>query len=158
MAHQAVHEARPWLRHYEPGVPHTIAYPPHPLHRLLDDAADRFPERPAVSFFGRDLTYRALRTLADRFAAGLHALGLQPGDRVSLHLPNCPQFVIAYYGTLKAGGVVVPFNPLYVEREITEQLVDSGATIAVTLDLFAGRVAGDSAGWDDARLQRPYRR
>ncbi len=141
MAEQALLEVRPWLRHYEPGVPQTIPYPARPLQSLLDAAADRFPDRPAITFFGRDLTYRTLRTLADRFAAGLRALGLQAGDRVSLHLPNCPQFVIAYYGTLKAGGVVVPFNPLYVEREIAEQLVDCGVTIAVTLDLFAGRVA-----------------
>lgn len=134
-------EKRPWLKHYEPGVPHTIAYPSRPVQHLLDDTADRYPDRPAVTFFGRDLTYRELRDLADRFAGGLRALGLQAGDRVSLHLPNCPQFVIAYYGTLKAGGVVVPFNPLYVEREIAQQLADSGATIAVTLDLFLERVA-----------------
>lgn len=139
-------ETRPWLRHYEPGVPQSISYPSHPVQHLLDDTADRFPDRPAVTFFGRDLTYRELRDLADRFAGGLRALGLQPGDRVSLHLPNCPQFVIAYYGTLKAGGVVVPFNPLYVEREIAAQLADCGATIAVTLDLFLDRVKAAGAG------------
>ncbi|MBI3997637.1 MAG: long-chain fatty acid--CoA ligase [Armatimonadetes bacterium] len=146
MSHQTLLEARPWLRHYEPGVPHTIAYPARPLQHFLDDAAARFPDRPAVTFFGRDLTYRDLRDLADRFAGGLRALGLQPGDRVSLHLPNCPQFVIAYYGTLKAGGVVVPFNPLYVEREIAAQMADCGATVAVTLDLFADRVLAARAG------------
>lgn len=139
-------QSRPWLRHYEPGVPRTIAYPTRPLQHLLDDAAERYPNRPAVTFFGRDLTYRALRDLADRFAGGLLELGLRRGDRVSLHLPNCPQFVIAYYGTLKADGVVVPFNPLYVEREIAGQLTDSGASIAVTLDLFAGRVMAAGAG------------
>lgn len=143
---QALREARPWLRHYEPGVPHTIAYPPGPLQYLLDDAAKRFPNRPAVTFFGCDLPYSTLRDLADRFAAGLRGLGLQPGDRVSLHLPNCPQFVIAYYGVLKAGGIVVPFNPLYVEREVADQLKDSGAKIAVTLDLFLGRVEAARAG------------
>lgn len=139
-------DSRPWLRHYEPGVPKTIAYPTRPLQHLLDDAAARFPNRPAVTFFGRDLTYRALRDLADRFAGGLRALGLQSGERVSLHLPNCPQFVIAYYGTLKAGGVIVPFNPLYVEREIAGQLADCGASIAVTLDLFAERVMAAKTG------------
>jgi len=133
-------DERPWLRHYEPGVPHTLAYPARPVQHLLDESAERFPARPAVTFFGRDLTFRDLRDLADRFAGGLRALGLQAGGRVSLHLPNCPQFVIAYYGTLKAGGVVVPFNPLYVEREVAAQLADSGAVIAVTLDLFLARV------------------
>jgi len=140
MANEALLEARPWLRHYQPGVPHTIAYPRRPVQSLLDDAAARFPHRPAVTFFGRDLTYQALRALADRFAGGLRALGVRPGDRVSLHLPNCPQFVIAYFGTLKAGGVVVPFNPLFVEREVAQQLADCGATVAVTLDLFLSRV------------------
>lgn len=146
MAEQTGLEARPWLKHYQAGVPQTIAYPARPLQHLLDEAAERYPNRPAVAFFRRDLTYREISHLADRFAGGLRSLGLRPGDRVSLHLPNCPQFVIAYYGTLKAGGVVVPFNPLYVEREIAAQLTDCGATIAVTLDLFAQRVAAARAG------------
>lgn len=151
MNNRSPSESRPWLRHYEPGVPETIAYPDRPLQHLLDGAAERYPDRPAVTFFGRDLTYKTLRDLADRFAGGLRALGLQPGERVSLHLPNCPQFVIAYYGTLKAGGVVVPFNPLYVEREIAAQLADCGAVIAVALDLFAERVRAAKAG---SRLKR----
>jgi len=132
--------ARPWLRHYPPDVPPTLSYPTHPLQHLLDGAAARAPDRPAVTFFGRTLTYRALRDLSDRFAGGLQRLGFRPGDRVSLHLPNCPQFVVAYYGTLKAGGIVVPCNPLYTAREVTGQLADCGATWAVTLDLFADRV------------------
>ncbi|MDR7532173.1 MAG: long-chain fatty acid--CoA ligase [Armatimonadota bacterium] len=130
-------DARPWLRHYPPGVPPTLSYPARPLQH---DAAARFPDRPAVTFFGRTLRYRALRGLVDRFAGGLVRLGLRPGDRVSLHLPNCPQFVIACYGVLKAGGVVVPCNPLYTPREVAEQLADCGATWAITLDLFADRV------------------
>ncbi|MGH2375202.1 MAG: AMP-binding protein, partial [bacterium] len=108
MSDQALLQARPWLRHYQPGVPQTIAYPSRPVQHLLDDTVDRHPDRPAVTFFGRDITYRELRALANQFAGGLRGLGLQTGDRVSLHLPNCPQFVIAYYGTLKAGGVIVP--------------------------------------------------
>jgi long-chain acyl-CoA synthetase len=79
--------------------------------------------------------------MAGRFAAGLVRLGVRPGDRVALHLPNCPQFLIAYYGTLAAGAVVVPFNPLYVEREIAHQLADSGAEVSVTLDVLYPRVA-----------------
>lgn len=99
-----------------------------------------------MTFFGRDLTFPELRDLSDRFAGGLRALGLQSRDRVSLHLPNCPQFIVAYYGTLKAGGIVVPFNPLYVEREVAVQMADCGATIAVTLDLFVDRVRAARAG------------
>ncbi len=127
-------------------MPHHVDYPTRPLQHLLDDAAAQFPDHPAVTFFGRDLTFRELRLLADRFAGGLRALGLQAGDRVSLHLPNCPQFVIAYYGALKAGGIVVPFNPLYVEREVATQMIDCGATMAVTLDLFLDRVRAARTG------------
>jgi long-chain acyl-CoA synthetase len=132
---------RPWLRFYEPGVAASLTYPPVGLHSLLDETAARYGDRPAAVFFGATLTYRTLQTLATKFAGALHRLGVQPGDRVSLHLPNCPQFLIAYYGALQAGAIVVPFNPLYVEREIEHQLIDSGAEIAVTLDLIYPRLA-----------------
>jgi len=134
-------EQRPWLRSYEPGVPHTLDYPRAAVPSLLDEATAQFGNRTATIFFGATLTFRALQTLADRFAGALHRLGVRPGDRVSLHLPNCPQFLIAYYGALKAGAVVVPFNPLYVEREIEHQLIDSGTEVAVTLDLIYPRLA-----------------
>src|SRR5206468_6810243 len=103
--------------------------------------AAQFGDRSAAVFFGAALSYRALHTLVHRFAGALHRLGVRPGDRVSLHLPNSPQFLIAYYGALRAGAVVVPFNPLYVEREIEHQLIDSGAEVAVTLNLFYPRLA-----------------
>ncbi len=125
-----------WLKHYEPEVPHTIEYPEKPLHWALEEAARKYPDNTATIFMGAKLTYRELNDLANRFAAALADLGVKKGDRVSVHLPNCPQFVIAYYGTLKAGGVVVPTNPLYVEREIEHQLNDSGAETIVTLTKF----------------------
>jgi len=134
-------EPRPWLRFYEPGVPPTLPYPSIPVHALLDESAARFPRHTAVAFFGARLSYRTLDALTRRFAAALQRLGVGPGDRVALHLPNSPQFLIAYYGALRAGAVVVPFNPLYVEREIEHQLADSGAEISVTLDLFYPRIA-----------------
>lgn len=132
---------KPWLRFYEPGVPHSLTYPAILVPDLLDESASRFPDHTATVFFGAKLTYQELRTSVDRFAAALQRLGLKPGDRVSLHLPNCPQFVIAYYAVMKAGGVAVPFNPLYVEREIAHQLADCGAEIAVTLDMVYPRIA-----------------
>src|SRR5256886_1189413 len=132
---------RPWLRFYEPGVPHTLRYPRTSVPSLLDESAAQFGDRSAAVFFGAALSYRALHTLVHRFAGALHRLGVRPGDRVSLHLPNSPQFLIAYYGALRAGAVVVPFNPLYVEREIEHQLIDSGAEVAVTLNLFYPRLA-----------------
>ena len=134
-------EQRPWLKFYEPGVPQTLEYPEIAVSEFLDQSAARFPQHTATVFFGARLTYRRLQDLADRFAAALIRLGVRAGDRVSLHLPNCPQFLIAYYGALKAGAVVVPFNPLYVEREIEHQLNDSGTAVAVTLDLVFPKLA-----------------
>lgn len=131
----------PWLRFYEAGVPATLTYPDIPISALLDATASRAGTAPATTFFGATMSYQTLHTLAGRFAGALHQMGVMPGMRVSLHLPNCPQFVIAYYGVLKAGGIVVPFNPLYVEREIAHQLRDSGAEVAVTLDRFYPRLA-----------------
>jgi long-chain acyl-CoA synthetase len=131
-----VNPSRPWLRFYQDAVPASIKYPDVPLHGLLEDSATRYPLRPALVFFDRTINYKELNAAADRFANGLIRLGLRKGDRVALVLPNCPQFVIAFYGTLKAGGVVVPTNPLYTERELEFQLKDAGASIAVTLTKF----------------------
>ncbi|HET6781719.1 MAG TPA: long-chain fatty acid--CoA ligase [bacterium] len=132
---------RPWLRFYEPGVPHTLIYPDSTIPQFLDDTAARHPRGIGTVFFGAQLTFAELHDHARRFAGALRRLGIKPGDRVSLHLPNSPQFVIAYYGALAAGAIVVPFNPLYVEREIEHQLIDSGAEVAVTLDLLYPRLA-----------------
>ncbi|MFD0688906.1 AMP-binding protein [Actinomadura fibrosa] len=123
-----------WRRWYQPGVPTEIDIPDVPVTRLLDDAAERYPRRPALLFFGRRTSYRELREAVDRFADGLHRLGVQPGDRVALILPNCPQLVIAFYGVLRRGAIAVPHNPLYTEEEMLHQLADCGARVAVVLD------------------------
>jgi long-chain acyl-CoA synthetase len=123
-----------WRRRYQPGVPGDIDIPDIPVTRLLDDAADRYPRRPALIFFGRRLCYRELRKAVDRFADGLHRLGVQPGDRVALILPNCPQMVIAFYAVLRRGAIAVQHNPLYTEEEMLRQLADCGARVAVVLD------------------------
>jgi long-chain acyl-CoA synthetase len=131
---------RPWVAHYDPGVPATIDYQQITLCELFDQAAARFPQRVATVFHGAKLQYRQLARQIDAFAAGLQAAGLHRGDRVALMLPNIPQFVVAYFGILKAGGVVVPTNPLYTRRELEHQLSDAQATAIVTLDQFFGRV------------------
>jgi long-chain acyl-CoA synthetase len=127
---------KPWLAHYEPGVPPTLNYPAVPLHGLLEQTAERFPERAATIFFGARLSYRALNEAANRFAHALLNLGLKPSDRVALMLPNCPQFLIAFYGALKAGAVVTAVNPLYTPRELEYQLNDAEAETLVTLSKF----------------------
>jgi long-chain acyl-CoA synthetase len=127
---------KPWLAHYEPGVPPTLDYPAVPLHGLLEQTAERFPERAATIFFGARLSYRALNEAANRFAHALLNLGLKPSGRVALMLPNCPQFLIAFYGALKAGAVVTAVNPLYTPRELEYQLNDAEAETLVTLSKF----------------------
>jgi long-chain acyl-CoA synthetase len=127
---------KPWLAHYEPGVPPTLEYPALPLHGLLEQTAERYPERVATIFFGAKFTYRALNDAANRFAHALLSFGLNQGDRVALMLPNCPQFLIAFYGALKAGAVVTAVNPLYTPRELEYQLHDAEVETLVTLSKF----------------------
>jgi long-chain acyl-CoA synthetase len=131
----------PWIDRYDPGVPASCTYPDWTVTDLLRRSAARFPDRPAILFYGARITYRQLDELTSRFAAALQRLGVRPGDRVGLMLPNVPQMLIGYYGALKAGAIVMPTNPLYVSRELETQLVDSGAETLVALDLFYPRIA-----------------
>ncbi len=117
----------------KPDEQHSLA--PVSLPRLFDAAVARFADRPAIDFFGRKFTYAELGRQVDRAALGLQKLGVRHGTRVGLCLPNTPHSVIAYFAILKLGGIVVNFNPLYVEREIAQQIEDSGTTIMVTLDV-----------------------
>lgn len=114
--------------------PKTLSYPEVPAHAFLDQSADRVPNRIAIIFEGMELTFSELRELSNRFAGALHALGVSKGDRVAIHLPNCPQFVIAYYGILKVGAVFTPLSPHLVDREALAQLNDSGAETLISLD------------------------
>jgi long-chain acyl-CoA synthetase len=132
---------RPWLRHYDAGVPPSLEYPRVPLYRLLDDGAARGPRRTAARFFGRRLSYGELKQASDALAFALRGLGVSPGDRVALLLPNAPPFIIAYYGILKAGAVVVPLNPLASADELAAQLSDCGAETLITIPLFAATAA-----------------
>ena len=131
---------RPWLNHYEAGVPDTIVYPSVPLTRFLTESAGRYPDQAALLFYGRPITYRDLDAQVNQFARALLGLGLRKGDRVAIMLPNVPQCVIAYYGALKVGMVVVMTNPLYIEREIEVQMADSGAAAIVTLDFMYPKI------------------
>jgi long-chain acyl-CoA synthetase len=128
-------EHRPWFASYPEGVPRTLEpYPEKSLYSLLDEAADRFGDRAAIAFLGKHLSYAELRREVERFSAALVTLGVKPGDRVGLLLPNCPQYVIAYYATVRIGGVIVGNNPLYTRRELTHQLEDAGIEVIVVLD------------------------
>lgn len=125
-----------WFNFYEKEVPKQIEYPKVPLTRFLEDSVSKFPQNTACLFFGKRLTYSELASQVSTLAGSLKSLGVKEGSRVSIHLPNCPQFVISFYAILKLGGSVVQTNPLYVERELTHILNDSGAEAIITLDLF----------------------
>ncbi len=125
---------RPWLAHYDPGVPATLAFPDRSLAPLLDQSVRRYGARPAIEYFGASMDFTQLGALVDRFAHALVRLGVRRGDRVSLCLPNCPQFPIAFYGALKAGAVVVPTNPVYTAPELEHQFRDAGVTVAVVIE------------------------
>jgi long-chain acyl-CoA synthetase len=127
---------KPWLKFYEPHVPEHIDYPQETLPVILEEMADKYPDNPAMIFKDSVVSFREFDTTVDRFAAALQQLGVKQGDRVAVHLLNCPQFPIAYYAILRIGAVVVPCNPSYTAREMRHQLKDSGAQVIVTLSLI----------------------
>jgi long-chain acyl-CoA synthetase len=124
---------KPWLKFYEPHVPEHIDYPQATMPAVLEETARKHPDHTALIFKDAKITFHEYNQAVDRFAAALQKLGVNKGDRVAIHLPNCPQFPIAYYAVLRVGGIVVPCNPIYTAREMRHQLSDSGAEIIVTL-------------------------
>jgi len=128
-----------WLSSYPKEVPHMIDLPQIPVHQFLTDAFNEVPEKVVIHFMGRELTYKELYQSALKFANYLRSLGVEKGDRVAIMLPNCPQSVIAYYGVLYAGGIVVQTNPLYTERELQYQMADSGAKVILVMDILYPR-------------------
>jgi long-chain acyl-CoA synthetase len=139
---------RPWHEHYDHGVPTTMRYPRIPLHDLLLVPVSAFPHKPALHYAGTDITFRQLHDLVRACAAGLAEAGVAQGDRVALHLPNCPQYVIAYYAVLSIGAVVVNVNPMYTAAEIKHVLRNAEVSALVTFDLVldAVRAAARAVG------------
>lgn len=131
---------RPWVSQYDPGVRPALDYPNISLPQLLDETAERSRDHVATIFHGATIRYGSLKRQVDRFAAGLLESGVRPGDRVAVMLPNIPQFVVAFYGVLRMGAIVVPTNPLYTVHELEHQLRDAGTTAIVTLDQCFGVV------------------
>jgi long-chain acyl-CoA synthetase len=125
---------KPWFAFYPKQVPRSIDYPNITLSEALKQSAKNFPNNPAIIYFGRRISYRELDEMVDRFAAGLQDLGVKKGDRVGIQLPNIPQFVVAFYGALRAGAICVACSPLYKARELEHQLNDAGAETLVVMD------------------------
>jgi long-chain acyl-CoA synthetase len=131
----------PWLSHYDPGVPRTLApYPQRTLLDYLNDGVRERPQHPAFLFKGRSFTLAEFERTSDAFAAALASLGVKRGDRVAAMLPNCPQFFIAEFATWKLGGIFAPLNPIYTEDELAGPLTTIDAKVVVTLSSFYERI------------------
>ena len=151
---------KPWLKHYDEGVPPTIDYPQIPLDQFLTDSAAKHPNQIAIIFgaavgsrvMDAPLTYGQLDNLVNRFAANLQQKGVKKGDRVAIMLPNCPQFVITAYATWRIGGIVVCCNPLYMPPEIEHLLNDSGTETIVVMSSLYERVKSVRAETDLERV------
>ena len=120
---------RPWLAFYDQGVPKTLEYPQQTLSEILADTAQKFPDHPALYYFGTRINYGELNDKVNQFTNLLIAEGIKPGDRVALYLPNCPAVVIAFYAVLRIGAILTQLNPRYSASETSHQLKDSGARV-----------------------------
>ncbi|MBN1803261.1 MAG: long-chain fatty acid--CoA ligase [Candidatus Lokiarchaeota archaeon] len=123
-----------WVKNYDEGIPAEIDIPEKNLYELVDKAAENFGKRPAIYFLKQRMPYKKLKDNVDRLATALADLGVQKGDRIGLMMPNFPQYVIAFYGILRAGAIVSPCNTLYTEHELMYQLNDSAAEILIAHD------------------------
>ncbi|CAG7843953.1 Long-chain-fatty-acid--CoA ligase [Pseudoclavibacter triregionum] len=133
---------RAWNRFYADGTPTDIELPTGSLPDMLDGVVARFPDSIAIEYFGRTMTYRELGDRVARFANGLRRLGVRPGDRVALVMPNAPQHVVAFYAVLRIGGIVVEHNPLYTRDELRTQFEDHRAEVVVAWDKVAPTIQG----------------
>ena len=131
---------RVWHKSYPKGTPNEVAIEKLTMPQVLDRAVSEFPENPVLIYMGKTISYIELNSLVNRFANALIDLGVAPGDKVGMLLPNMPQAIIANLATYRIGGVTAMNNPLYTERELEYQLDDSDATVLVTLDLLFPRV------------------
>jgi long-chain acyl-CoA synthetase len=127
-------ENRPWLRHYDYNVPTTIRYPRLNAHDLLGLPANTYPDKPATNFYGTEISFYDLRRQVLRMANALGALGVKKGDRVGLHLPTSPQYIIAYYAALSLGAIGVNMNPMYTAEELKHLISNTGITTLFTFD------------------------
>jgi long-chain acyl-CoA synthetase len=128
-------ENRPWQRHYDYNVPTTIRYPQIPAHELINLPAGSFPDKPATNFYGTEITFYELRSKILQMANALGAMGVKKGDRVGVHLPTCPQYIIAYHAALSVGAIVVNLNPMYTVDELKALTSNTGVSTLFTFDM-----------------------
>jgi len=134
MSEEDPYASKPWLKNYDEAVPAHIDYPEINLYEFLDNSVKDFSSRTAIWFMKNKISYKKLKDITDRIATALVNLGLKKGDVVAIMIPNFPQFIMSYYGILKAGGIVTCVSTLHTEHELTYQLNDSGAEIIIAWD------------------------
>jgi long-chain acyl-CoA synthetase len=125
----------PWINSYPAGVRWDIDITPEPVQKILDDTIAKYPDRPAIDFMGKRISYRVLGDLVNRAACGLQKLGVKPGVHVGLFLPNSPHYIISFFGVLKAGGTVVNYSPLDAAKVLEHKIDDSQTDFLITLDM-----------------------
>ena len=125
---------KPWQKHYDEGVPTHIDYPEQNVYKFLDAAADDFGRRTAIWFMKNKISYKNFKDIAERLATALVDMGLKRGQVVAIMIPNFPQFLLSFYGILKAGGIVTAVSVLKTEHELAYQLNDCGAEIIIAWD------------------------
>ncbi len=134
-----------WIKNYDKGVPTTIDYPQAPLFHFLEEAAKKYPEKACTIFKGATISFKEMDEITDALAGALADQGVKKGDRVGIFMPNTPQFVMAYFAILKAGGVVVASNPLYTASEIAHQAKDAGIEVMFVMSNFYATIKSAQA-------------
>jgi len=146
----AEYEKRPWTRWYPKGLPPDLEIPKKNVIEVLDEAIKKWGDKTSVIFYGKKMKHKEIHEMSLRFATALHDLGVRKGDIVAILLPNCPQYVIAFFGILRLGATATTVSPLYVAREVEHQLKDSGAKTVIVLDLLYENV---EKVWDKVGLK-----
>jgi long-chain acyl-CoA synthetase len=144
--------SKPWLKFYPEGVPEEVEVPEISVSELFDETANKYGNKTALIFYGNKINYKKLKELIDRFAAALADLGVTKGDTVSLYLMNCPQYVVAYFASLKVGAKVTPISPVYTSKEVKHQLEDSEAKTIICEDILYDNVKKANVDLDNVVL------
>jgi len=140
MEAKARYQEKPWLKFYPSGVPDAIEIPDKSLPQVFDEVAGKYSGKDAIIFYGNKISYGKLKEEVDRFASALHGLGIGKGNKLALYLLNSPQYIIAYFGALKAGATLTPISPVYTSIEVKHQLQDSEAESIVCQDFLYDNV------------------
>ena len=138
----SVYGSKPWLKRYDYWVPAEVTFPTQPIYYALNLSATLYPDQPATAFLGAKLTFKELKTQADKLSTALAKLGISKGDRVGVMLPNCPQYVISFFAITRLGAIVANINPIYTAREVELVAKDSGMRAIIVLDLLSPLVQG----------------